>query len=130
MIAEHAAAVLALLDPDPVWQAYDGALPSPTPARPYWVVYFTQAYPDLTFTGVTKTFQLRVTVHNVSGNGVAARIGSDRARALLLDVRPVVAGRTCYRIRWEESVPPQRDESTGAVVMDAIDTYMLASVPG
>lgn len=130
MIAEHAAAVLALLDPDPIWNPYDGALPSPTPNLPYWVVYFSSGYPDLTFTGVTKTFQLRITLHNVGGNGQADRIGSDRAAALLLNVRPVVAGRTCKPIRWEESQPPQRDESTGRVVMDAIDTYLLESIPG
>lgn len=130
MIAEHAAAVMALLDPDPVWSPYDGALPNPTPALPYWVVYFASAWPDLNFRGVTKTFQLRIYVHNVAGNGDAARKGSDRARALLLDVRPAVAGRTCYPIRWEESQPPQRDDTTGAVVMDAVDTYLLASVPG
>jgi hypothetical protein len=66
----------------------------------------------------------------VAASGKAARIGAGRAQALLLDVRPTVAGRTCYPIRWEESVPPQRDESTGALVMDAVDTYVLASVPG
>lgn len=130
MITEHAAAVMALLDPDPVWNAYDGALPNPTPALPYWVVYFEGSYPDLTFTGVTKEFQLRITLHNVGGNAQADRLGSDRAAALLLNARPTVSGRSCYRIRWEESVPPQRDETTGRLVMDQVDVYGLKTVPG
>lgn len=131
MIDEHAAAVLALLNAvtGPQLVVYDGKVPTGA-ALPYVLPYFAGGYPDLNFRAVTKTFQLRITLHCVAGNGQAARRVSDRAAAALLDVRPVVAGRTCYPIRWEESQPPQRDESTGALVMDQVDTYLLGSVPG
>jgi hypothetical protein len=38
----------------------------------------------------------------------------------------VVAGLSCGLIRMEgDSLPPQRDESTGDLVMDAVATYRL-----
>jgi hypothetical protein len=133
MIAEHAAAVLALLDPDPVWTVYaSGQVPAgiDPKATPYWVVWFTRARPEINFAGVSDAFQARIDLHSVAGNADAAQIGSDRAEALLLDVTPTVTGRVCHKIRWEESLPPQRDESTGVLVMDAIDRYVLLSRPG
>ncbi len=135
MIDEHAAAVLALLDADnaaPALIVYDGKVPPgiDVQASPYVLAYFAGSWPDLNFRSVTKTFQLRITLHCVGGNAHAARMVSDRGRAALLDVVATVAGRTCYPIRWEDSQPPQRDESTGSTVMDQIDTYILASVPG
>jgi len=54
---------------------------------------------------------------------------ADRVAAALLDAIPVVTGRTCFPIRWEDGAPPQRDEATGSTVMDVIDTYVLRSVP-
>lgn len=136
MIDEHAAAVLALLDADnavPALVVYDGKVPtggitSPTP--PYVLAYFSGAWPDLTFTSVTLTFQLRITLHCVGGNAQAARMVSDRGRAALLDVRPTIAGRSCYPIRWDLSLPPRRDETTGSMVMDQVDEYVLSSIPG
>jgi hypothetical protein len=56
---------------------------------------------------------------------MAARAVAQRARTALLDVQPTVAGLTCGRIRLEDTQPPQRDETTGALVMDAICTYRL-----
>jgi hypothetical protein len=129
MIDEHAAAVLALLQA--AGTTYDGKVPTGTvPATtPYILAYFSGSYPDLAFRGVAHTFQLRVTLHCVGGNATAARRVSDRGMGALLDVVPSVAGRSCYPIRFEDSQPPQRDESTGALVMDPIDNYVLRSVP-
>lgn len=135
MIDEHAAAVLALLDADntaPPLVVYDGRVPNgvSVPANPYVLAYFAGGWPDLTFTSVTLTFQLRITLHCVGGNAQAARMVSDRARAALLDVKPTIASRSCYPIRWDLSLPPRRDETTGSMVMDQVDEYVLSSIPG
>jgi hypothetical protein len=53
-----------------------------------------------------------------------------RSRAALLGVTPTIAGRGCYPIVHDDSQPPQRDESTGVLVFDQIDTYTLRSLPG
>jgi hypothetical protein len=135
VIDEHAAAVLALLDADntaPALVVYDGRVPSgiDPKATPYVLAYFSGGWPDLTFTSITLTFQLRITLHCVGGNAQAARMVSDRGRAALLDVRPTIAGRSCYPIRWDLSLPPGRDETTGSMVMDQVDEYVLSSIPG
>jgi hypothetical protein len=135
MIDEHAAAVLALLDADnasPALNVYDGKVPDGTDPRtsPYVLVYCYSTDPDLDFTGRSYTFTLNVVAHCVGGNAQAARMVADRVRTALVDVTPAVSGRSCYPIRRTESVPPQRDESTGSTVMDQVDTYVLSSVPG
>jgi hypothetical protein len=132
VFAEHKAAVLALLDPDPIVAIYDGVVPKDVNAgtNPYWVAYFFGGYPDLKFQGTIYTFRLRIVLHCVGGNGQATAIVSDRGAGLLLDVTPTVSGRSCYPIRWEDSQPPQRDETTGSTVMDQIDQYVLDSIPG
>jgi hypothetical protein len=51
---------------------------------------------------------------------------AQRVRTALLDVRPTIAGLSCGLIRLEgDPLPPQRDETTGVLVMDAIETYRL-----
>lgn len=135
MIDEHAAAVLALLtavdDPPPL-NVHDGKVPANTdPAtQPYVLTYFDAASPDLTFVGRSHTFQLGITCHSVGGSARAARMVQDRVRTALLDATPTVAGRKCFPIRWDSGSPPQRDEDTGALVMAAVDVYILRSVPG
>lgn len=134
MLDQHAAAVLALLnavdDPPPL-NVHDGKVPAGVDPKvePYVLPYFAGGSPDLTFRGTSHTFQLRITAHCVGGNAQAARLVSQRVRAALLDVTPTVPGRKCFPIRWEDSPPPQRDESTGSTVMDQVDTYVLRSVP-
>ena len=57
---------------------------------------------------------------------MAARGVAERVRTALLDVRPVVSGLSCGLIRMDgDPQPPRRDETTGALVMDAIETYRL-----
>lgn len=134
MIDEHAAAVLALLaavvGPPPL-NVHDGKVPPNTDpaAKPYVLVYFDKARPDLTFTGAAHTFQLGITCHSVGGSARAARMVQDRVEAALLNVVPTVAGRTCHPIRHDSGTPPQRDEGTGSLVMAAVDVYILRSVP-
>lgn len=134
MIDEHAAAVLALLNAvtSPALTVYDGKVPSgiDPAATPYVLLYFEPGRLDVTFEGFTPDFLLRARCHCVGGNAKAARMVADRVATALLDVTPTVAGRSCDRIRWEESLPPQRDESTGQTVMDQVDVYAFMSVPG
>lgn len=128
MIVEHASAVLALLQADPNLTVFDGAPPDLT-EPPYVVVWVSvdgeesvdladnQGRPDL-----------RVTTHSVGATGQAARIVSDRVRAVLHGVRPTIAGRTAWKIRREFGIPPQPDESTGRLVVDAVDVWTFSSV--
>ena len=133
MINEHAAAVLALLDADNgppplVW--FDGAVPQGiTP--PYVVAYFADG--DLRtstpLSGESKRFMMRIYLHCVGGNQAASRVVADRGRTALLDVVPVVAGRTCFPIRREDGQPPDRDEAIGGLILSKVDVYRLESIP-
>jgi hypothetical protein len=134
MIELHAAAILALLDADntaPALVVLDGKVPTGQTA-PYVLVYFSAVDPEtgLAFTGTAHRFLLRTYCHSVGGNAKAARMVADRVRTALIDVEPTVTGRKSFKIRREDSQPPQRDESTGTTVMDQIDSYRLETVPG
>ncbi|MEU8371218.1 tail completion protein gp17 [Micromonospora tulbaghiae] len=132
-VRAHADAVLALLAAAPGnLRVLDGAVPKET-APPYVLLYFGDEDPELPdsrpLEGSSERFVLRVWVHSVGGNASAARALGERVRAALLDVAPSIAGRVCWPIRREEGSPPQRDESTGTLVMDRVDIYRLESVP-
>lgn len=135
-IQDHANALLALLAADAQLTVYDGAVPD-SPAAQYALVYFYVETPDgltapdkvpLTFNSDVIT--AHVYVHCVGGNAVAARAISGRVRSLLQNVTLTIASRSCFPIRWVEGSPPQRDESTGPLVMDLVDVYGWTSVPG
>ncbi|MCX4470451.1 hypothetical protein OOK41_09045 [Micromonospora sp. NBC_01655] len=132
-IRAHADAVLGLLQAAPgSMKVLDGAAPSGT-VPPYVLVYFADADPELPdsrpLDGVSQRHILWAYVHSVGGNAAAARALGERVRAALLDVVPSVTGRECFPIRREDGQPPQRDESTGVLVMDRVDVYRLESVP-
>jgi hypothetical protein len=121
---------LALLAAEPGPTFYDGAVPNPTPALPYGVVYWTISRPsddpDNSANGKTSVWVARWIIHGVGGTAMSARAVLQHARTALLDVRPTVAGLSCGPIRMEgDSQPPQRDETTGVLVMDAVETYRM-----
>lgn len=132
-----AAAGIALLQADANLTLYDGGVPSPTPQPPYVVVYTTidrpSDDPDNAVDGKTRVWVARWICHCVGGGlganpaqaAQAARAVAQRVRTQLLDVRPVIAGLSPGLIRWEQSTPPQRDETTGVPVMDAVEIYRL-----
>lgn len=137
-IQDHANAFLALLQAVPGMTTYDGAVPrAPTvPPERYALVYFSIENPDgvaapdktsLTFDAVA--INARAYVHCVGGNAMSARAVSGLVRDAVLNVTPSVAGRSCFPIRWLEGQPPQRDESSGPLVMDLVDVYGWTSVP-
>ncbi|MEU4570725.1 hypothetical protein [Micromonospora sp. NPDC023956] len=130
----HADAILNLLRtaPGTPLTVLDGSVPNGTVA-PYVLVYFADEDPELPdsrpLDGQSQRYVVRAYVHSVAGNGAMARAVGDRVRSALLDAVPTVAGRVCWPIRREEGRPPERDESTGTVVMDRVDVYRLESVP-
>lgn len=133
-VKEHADAILGLLaaaSGNPL-KVLDGAVPNGT-VPPYVLLYFGDGDPELAdsrpLEGASERFVLRVWAHCVGGNAAAARALGDRVRSALLDVAPAISGRACFPIRREEGSPPQRDESTGTLVMDRVDIYRLESVP-
>ena len=129
----HAAAGLNLLRADTALTVHDGRVPDGA-VPPYVVVYTTVEWPTddpdngidhLSTTCVTRWF-----CHCVGSNAAAARAVAGRVRVALLDVRPPIPGRVCERIKSEAaSAPPRRDESTGRLVMDAVQVYRMRSRP-
>lgn len=135
MLDEHAAAFLALLQADagpPQLNVHDGKVPAGVnvDADPYVLVYFAAVHPDTTKEGAGYGFQLRATCHSVGGNAQAARMVADRVAAAVFNQTPAVSGRACFPVEHEDGQPPIRDETTGSLVMDLIDTYVLYSIPG
>lgn len=141
---DHAQLALDLLRADVALTVYDGVVPNPTLAplepvdaapTPYVLVYAVVSRPaDMagaanTLDGRSATFLVRWYCHCVGASASAARIVAGRVRAALLDVRPTLTGRTCGMIRQDGSMAPQRDESTGRVVMDAVSIYSLVTTP-
>lgn len=121
---------LALLTADVQLVVFDGVVPNPTPTPPYAVVYSTISRPsedpDNSANGRTSVWVARWIVHCVGSTASASRAVAQRVRTQLLDVRPVVSGLSCGLIRMEDDTqPPQRDESTGVLVMDSVATYRL-----
>jgi hypothetical protein len=135
-VADHAAAVLALLRDSPdltVYPAAGGGIETvPTGAAPpYVAVHFTAARPlggrlDHRSTRIV----VRIYAHCVGATDIAARHVSDLVANVLLDIRPVIDGRTCYPIRHESSREPRDDESTGTLVATLTEVYRLESTPG
>lgn len=135
-IQAHADAVLGLLravvgltvypEPDSIAQVPDGAEP------PYVSVYVTTRY-DLgpSLAAASSRAVTTVTAHCVGGNAIAARAVAQMVSGALLDVKPTIAGRSCYPIRQDPvDGPPRPDESTGHPVMDLIQQYRLETLPG
>lgn len=137
-VADHAAAFLALLDADntpPPLVVLDGRVPTGT-RPPYALVYFGvetpdggQAPADVSLDADSDVIVMRGYVHAVGVDAAAARSVAGRCRALLLNATPVIAGRVVYPIRHDAGQPASRDESTGVLVMDAVDVYRLKSLP-
>lgn len=121
---------LALLTADASLVVFDGAVSNPTPTPPYVLVYATVDRPgedpDNPLNGQSRVWVARWICHCVGGNASAARAVAQRVRTALLDVRPVIAGLSCALIDMEpDGQPPQRDETTGVLVMDQVKTFRL-----
>lgn len=129
----HANAGLTLLAANLALTVHDGAVPAGSEAPPYVVVYshveWPNGEPDNGLEGTSGTCVVRWYCHAVGATAAAARAVGDQVRTSLLDVQPVIANRSCGRIRQESAQPPIRDESLGPVVMDALTVYVLETRP-
>lgn len=137
MINAHAATVRALLAAAPPESTplvvYSGQIPQGA-APPYVRVYIHAESPreseSQSLTGSTaERLMVWIILHCVGANDDAARAVAYRARGALLDVTPTIAGRSCWPIRQESSIPPDPNETTGVMVVDQVDTYRFDSVP-
>jgi hypothetical protein len=138
---EHAAAFLALMATFPQGSpVYDGAVPEPAVGErlppPYRLVHFQfgTGYDDTgrILVGVeagTKPLEMRAYVHSVADTARAARTVADQTYSVVHDELLVVDARTTFRIRHEDSQPPDRDTSTGRTVFAGVDVYLLVSMP-
>jgi hypothetical protein len=123
------AVAIDLLTADTQLKVYDGIVPAAA-ARPYVLVYTSLSRssedPDNAGDGLTRVWMVRWICHCVGESASAARKVAERVRTALLDVQPTVPGLSCGLIRMEgDSLPPERDETTGVAVMDAVVTYRL-----
>lgn len=137
-IQDHATAVLALLRADSGLTVYDGQVPKGA-ATPYLKVDLLVQTPDgltapdkVPFSGDSDVIDMWIYCHCIGGGTNAAsnaRAVSGRVRAALLNVKPALAGRIVFPIRWREGQPPQPNEETLVPVVDLVDVYGLVTKP-
>lgn len=139
MIQDHASAFLALLRADPQLVVYPEAEPDadsedvvPPDALPPYVAVHIHMQRDFgpTLDMRSSRAVMRAYCHCVGGNDIAARAIAQRVAALVLDVRPAIAGRHSFPIRHDQSVPPRSSKTTGVLIVDQTDVYRLETVPG
>lgn len=123
MLDVHAPVLLSMVRSDPNLTVYDGGVPDLT--EPPYVVPWISVDTEFTdrLTGETTGGIIRVTTHSVGHNASAARKVAAHVRTAYLDRAPVVAGWVSWPIRHETGLPPTRDESTGRLVIDVIDSW-------
>lgn len=128
MIADHGAAVLALLA-IPNTTVYDSIVPnSPTP--PYVVAYLDQGAADSSDLAESNDFRTwRFQTSCVAETARQARALADRVETALLGATPTVAGRSCGRVVKEDSQPVVRDDDTSSPYLYAVDRWSFVSVP-
>ena len=130
---DHAQVVLALLAANPnIAHVFDGAVSNPTPDPPYVLVYTSVSRPfgapSNGLDAASKTVVTRVKCKCVGLNAALARAVGMQVRAALIDQRPVIAGRNCGPIHEDDApAPPDRDESTGRLLMVQDLDYMFTS---
>lgn len=135
LFQDHVAAFGQLLEGEGlIW--YDGQVPD-APSAQYVLVYAYFETPDglaapdaVPLTYVSRALDVRMYLHCVSPTAQGARATAARVRGAALDTTPVVAGRTCFPVRWREGQPARRDEEVpGLPVHDLVDVYGWRSVP-
>lgn len=127
----HAQIALAALDANPnLPNVFDGKVPDGSIA-PYVLIYCAVQWPrDGLGTALTArqvTVTTTYTCHCVGYNAAAARAVQAQVRETLLNLRPVITGRNCSPIKQDDATVPDRDESTGKLVMDAISVFSFTS---
>ena len=132
MNTDHVAPILAALQADDTGSLHtvDGSVPVGTEV-PYRVVYTSVTAPEaIGMEAASDRITCTAIVHNVAGSAAAARVIADRTAAVLIGLRPTVAGRDCARVRLVDAQPQRRDESAIAVTITQTDVYQYTSLPG
>lgn len=136
-LQDHADAVLELLRADDDLTVYPdeggGATTVPNGAEPPYASVHLAVYRPEGGRLTTRSTRMvaRIYVHCVGGDDIAARAVSDIVAGKLLDVRPGIAGRTCFPIRHEsQQQQPREDESAGDLTATLTEVYRLESLPG
>lgn len=135
LLEDHAAAFLALITGTGL-TVYDGQVDDDAPSQ-YVLVYALFETPDgliapdaTSLTLASTTLDALMYVHQVGITAPSARATAARVRTAVLDQVLVVAGRTCFPVRWREGQPPRRNEEIpGAPVHDQVDVYAWRSIP-
>lgn len=138
---DHAAAFLALMATFPSGApVYDGEVPKQADGTrmepPYRLVHFQFTTPGavdrpdlIDIEDATRPLEMRAFVHSAADTARAARAVADQTYTVVADQELVVTGRTSFRVRHEDSQPPDRDESTGETIFAAVDVYRMTSLP-
>lgn len=141
----HKQVFLDLLDADnaaPALVVLDGKVPGPpqqaTPqAPPYVLLYFALRTPSganapdqVSLENPSDVIDAAAYCHSVGGDQHAALAVAGRVRAALRGVTPTIASRVCAPIWQADSLPTQRDETTGVPVFDQVDVWQFTSLPG
>lgn len=125
----HRAAILALLDAGLTQPVYDGQVPNGA-TRPYVLVYISISTPaESALDGLSDIKIVEIYTHSVGDTPAAAALVNAAVETVLLNQRLILAGRSCGPIRQDVALSPNRDESTGTLVMDAVANYSFTSLP-
>lgn len=110
---------------------FDGVVADLT-EPPYVLIYSRVAWPrdgiGTALTGTQVTITTTWTCHCVGLTPALARAVQMQVRSSLLNVRPVITGRNCSPIKQVDAMDPDRDNTTGRVVMDAISIFDFVSI--
>lgn len=138
ILQAHTRAVLARLDADdtvPALVVLNGQVKTENP--PYALLYFRLRTPSgveepdkVALEAVSDVLDTTAYVHSVGATPDAALAVAGRVRVQLLGWVPTISGRVCFPVTQEDSVPTNRDETTGTAVFDQIDVYRFTTLPG
>lgn len=136
ILQAHSAWVLATLRADGVLTVLHAKVPTGQ-ALPYVVVHFRMRTPTgveepdkVALEATSNVLNTSTYCHSVGATADASLAVAGRVRAALLGVIPTVAGRVCFPVVHEESLPIDPDETTGTDVYDLADVYRFTSLPG
>lgn len=104
---------------------------NPTPDPPYVLVYpvvaWTRDGVGVALDAVQDTITTTFTCHCVGLTPSAAVVVQMQVRSSLLNLRPVIAGRSCGPVKQDDVQPAARDESLSYPVYDAVSIFSFIS---
>jgi len=133
---DHADAMLALLRAESSLTVYPAATGGPSTVPngalpPYVSVHFVSEHLDNNnLTTLSTRTRTRAYAHCVGANDIAARAMTAKVRDAWLDVVPVIAGRSVYPIRHEQTREAQPTEPIAPTTVTITVVYRLEDQPG